>query len=154
MKCSPYSSARGALSSIVRRAMMNPYVINVFSAAVSAAVLAGTAHLLAKTPEASSPDAVMTLAWFSSRAIPVAAISWFVIAALLGAVVVRFRLSAPLVFLSLGVCITCGIGWWIARGAAVISTEELLFGVLIAALLTWVPIGVFWLGVWGALRAV
>jgi hypothetical protein len=134
---------------------MSGLVIPVFAAAASAVALVGTAFFLSwfslrvSTSQAEDAHSVF---WFQLRFVPAFAAVWFIVAVVVGETLVTLRLGSGLVPVLIAIVLTLALAIWIARGAARISAEEFAFGALIAALLTWLPLVVWWLVVSRALK--
>jgi hypothetical protein len=135
---------------------MSGLVIPVIAAAASAVALAGTAFLLSwfsVRVSASRAEGARSISWFQSRLVPAFAAVWFIAAAVVGEALLTLRVGSRLVPAVIAIILTLAIAIWVARGAAKVSVEEFAFGALIAALLTWLPLAVWWLVVSRALKA-
>jgi hypothetical protein len=135
---------------------MRGLVIPVIAAAASAVALAATAFFLSwfsMRVSASRAEGARSISWFQSRLVPAFAAVWFIVAAVVGETLVTLRVGSGLVPAVIAIVLTLAIAIWVARGAAKVSVEEVAFGVLIAALLTWLPLVLWWLIVLRALMA-
>jgi hypothetical protein len=135
---------------------MRGLVITVIAAAASAVALAGTAFILswfAARVSASRTVDARSVSWFQSRFVPAFVAVWFIAVAVVGETLVTLRLGSVLVPAVIATILTLALAIWIARGAAKCPMEEFAFGTLIAALLTWFPLLVWWLVLSCALKA-